>query len=289
MWRSDFRYSGPTAGDHIASPEFVKKDPFVESIHKAQFKKLPADYKLLTKEEIDQANLEPHASPYLPQQEKGIRPSCALPYELYADGKLSGDKQSFEINFSAANQVWGDKTVGAPFNVYAPGSYLQTNGKFENVRTWAYGLTAGDSLSGSWPIAEFEDKNYHLRVYGPNGFFREFKGNTEDPAVEIDFDYQRELTDSKKLTGNVVMTLSNRSGKAQTIEIADQAYKSNHHQKEIAAGGKSSVILSLEKSHHWYDFSVKVAGHQAFEKRYAGRVETGRAGYSDPLMGRVIA
>lgn len=40
----------PYHGEKIASPVFVKKDPFVESIHKAQFKKLPNDYKLLTKE-----------------------------------------------------------------------------------------------------------------------------------------------------------------------------------------------------------------------------------------------
>jgi phospholipase C len=279
----------PYTGDNIASPKFVKKDPFVEGIHKAQFKKLPTDYKLLTKEEIEQANRQPHASPYLPQQEKGIRPSCALPYELYADGKLSADKKSFEISFSAANKVWGEKAIGAPFNVYAPGNYLHTNGKFEPVRTWAYGLTAGDTLTDNWPIAEFEDKNYHLRVYGPNGFFREFKGNVEDPSIQVDFDYQRGLTDSKKLTGSVVMLLTNLSNKPQTITITDHAYKANNHQKELPASGKVTLVLNLEKSHHWYDFSVKVAGHQTFEKRYAGRVETGQPGYSDPFIGREIA
>ncbi|HTD40635.1 MAG TPA: phospholipase C, phosphocholine-specific [Mucilaginibacter sp.] len=279
----------PYTGDNIANPEFVKKDPFVEGIHKAQFKKLPSDYKLLTKQEIEQANREPHASPYLPQQEKGIRPSCALPYELYAEGKLSADKKSFEINFSAANKVWCDKAIGAPFNVYAPGSYLHPNGKFDNVRTWAYGLTAGDSLTDHWPITEFEDKNYHLRVYGPNGFFREFKGNSADPAVRIDFDYQRGLTDSKILTGNVVMLLANLSNQPQTIEITDHAYKTNNHQRILPASGKATLVLNLEKSHHWYDFSVKVAGHHIFEKRYAGRVETKQHSYSDPFMGRVVA
>ena len=28
---------------------------------------------------------------------------------------------------------------------------------------------------------------YHLLVYGPNGFFREFKGNGDDPPINILF------------------------------------------------------------------------------------------------------
>lgn len=42
-------------------------------------------------------NRDPMASPYMPPQESGIRQSCALPYELYADGKLNADKTAFEI------------------------------------------------------------------------------------------------------------------------------------------------------------------------------------------------
>jgi phospholipase C len=224
----------------------------------------------------------------MPRQEKGVRPSCALPYELYVDGKLNADKTAFEIKFAAGNKVWGNEAAGAPFNVYAPGSYLHQNGNFEHVRTWAYGLTAGDNLSDNWPIHEFADKNYHLRVYGPNGFFREFKGNIKDPdGIRIDFDYQHALASNKKLTGNVELSIANLSTQPQTIEITDHAYHSNNHKKTLSASGKATVVLNLEKSHYWYDFSVKVTGHNSFEKRYAGRVETGRPGYSDPFMGKV--
>jgi phospholipase C len=44
--------------------------------------------------------------------------------------------------------------------------------------------------------------------------------------------------------------------------------------------------MSLADSHGWYDFSVRVQGHEGFEKRYAGRIETGRDSISDPQMGR---
>lgn len=228
----------------------------------------------------------------MPQQEKGISPSCALPYELYADGKLSADKSSFAIQFTAGNKIFGNKAAGAPFNVYAPGRYLHhsENGKpvFENVRTWAYGVTAGDKLTYNWPLNEFEDKHYHLRVYGPNGFFREFKGNGADPAIHIEFDYQRALTNSNKLTGNVELKITNTTGKPQVIEITDHSYKSNNYKKTIAPSAKSTIVLNLEKSHQWYDFGVKTAGYTAFEKRFSGRVETGKATFTDPYMGRVV-
>ena len=79
----------PYNGEKIIKPDFLDKDEFIESIHKAQFKNIPSNYKRLTKEEITQINKNPHSSPFMPVQEKGIRTSCALPYELYADGKLS--------------------------------------------------------------------------------------------------------------------------------------------------------------------------------------------------------
>ncbi len=277
-------------GEATENPAFVKRDPFVESIHKAKFKKTPSDFKPLTKEEIAVFNQKPHSSPYMPYQEPGIRHANALPYELYAEAKLNGDKSALEIQFTAGNQVFGAKSSGAPFNVYAPGRYLQQKGNeapaFDNVRTWAYGLTAGDSLTGSWPISAFEDKNYHLQVYGPNGFFREFKGNSEDPGIHTKLSYQG---NPNKLTGNAALVLENSGNKPLQIEIIDHSYKVNNHKLTVPSSGKTNLVLNLEKSFGWYDFSVKVAGSDTFEKRYAGRVETGKASFTDPFMGNVIA
>ncbi len=279
----------PFHGEATEQPAFVKRDPFVESIHKAKFKKTPSDFKPLSKEKIAVFNKTPHASPYMPQQEPGIRPSNALPYELYAEAKLNAEKTALEIEFTAGNKVFGTKSSGVPFNVYAPGRYLQQKGNeapaFDNVRTWAYGLIAGDSLTANWPVSEFEDKNYHLQVYGPNGFFREFKGNSEDPGLQTKLTYQG----NPKLSGNAELVFENSGSKPLQIEIIDRSYKVNNHKLVVPASGKSSLVLNLEKSFGWYDFSVKVAGNELFEKRYAGRVETGKASYTDPFMGKVMA
>jgi len=278
----------PYLGDITEKPAFIKRDPFVESIHKAKFKKTPSDFKPLTKDEIAVFNKTPHASLYMPQQEPGIRRSNALHYELYAEAKLNAKKTAIEIEFTAGNKVFGAASNGGPFNVYAPGRYLQQKDNqppaFDNVRTWAYGLIAGDSLTGNWPISEFEDKNYHLQVYGPNGFFREFKGNSDDPALQSKLTYHG----NSRLSGNAELELENTGGKPLQIEVTDHAYNVNNHKLVVPASGKSNVVLQLEKSFGWYDFSVKVAGDDLFEKRYAGRVETGRPSYTDPFMGRVV-
>lgn len=275
----------------IKTPDFISRDAFVESIHKAKFKEIPSDYKILTAQDIAKINNGDVHTPYMPKQESGIKPSCALPYELYVDGALSTDKKSFEIKFTAGNNVFGGKSAGAPFNVYAPGKYLKnTMGQepsFENVRTWAYGLTAGDAIADTWPLNDFADGNYHLRVYGPNGFYREFKGNDKDPGIKIKFDYQHELT-SNRLTGNIILKLTNLTKKRQVIEIIDHAYHINNFVKNLGAMSETNLVLNLEKSFNWYDFGIRVDGNELFEKRYAGRVENGKPGYSDPFMGRII-
>lgn len=40
----------------------------------------------------------------------------------------------------------------------------------------------------------------------------------------------------------------------------------------------------LDESGHWDDFTVRVAELPAFTRRFAGRVETGDHGISDPAM-----
>nr|WP_295796795.1 phospholipase C, phosphocholine-specific [Mucilaginibacter sp.] len=272
----------PYNGEAIPTPAFVPKNESIEGIHKAQFKKLPDDYKVLTTDEIALINKNPHASPYMPKQEPGIKPSCPLPYQLYADGKLSADKKTFGLKLTASNKYFGNTASGSPFNVYAPGKYLN-----EDLRTWAYTAKAGDTLADEWPLSDFENDNYHLRVYGPNGFYREFKGSINDPDLDITAEYQAGHPGAKKLTGNIELRLHNHSAQQKSVMITDNAYEANNHVVVIKPGATSTVVLNLTASHNWYDFTVKVSGIQTFEKRYAGRVETGKSSFSDPQMEKV--
>lgn len=275
----------PYNGEKIPVPAFGDKEAFIESIHKAQFKEVPSGFKKLTAAEIAAINQDP-AAPYMARQEDGIRPACALPYEMYVDGRRGKDGKSFEIKFTAGTELAGKRSAGVPFNVYAPGKYLSADkATYEAVRTWAYAVKAGDSLTDSWPLQSFENGLYHLRVYGPNGFYREFAGNENEPLVNVECGYEQK---GKAFTGNVSLRLNNLDNThVYTVEVTDHAYKSGDHKKVLAAGAKSLLVLDLSKSHGWYDFSVRITGSKTFERRYAGHVETGKTGFTDPLMGRV--
>lgn len=274
----------PYNGEEIPNPAFLSKDETMEGIHKAQFKKVPDDFRILSAAEIETINKAPHTSPYMPKQEPGIRQSCPLPYQLYADGQLSPDKKTFRIKFTADDKAFGKGASGSPFNVYAPGNYLN-----EDVRTWAYAAKAGDTLNDEWPLADFGNSNYHLRVYGPNGFYREYQGNAADPELTVNCNYQTAYTDNSKLTGNIALSLQNTGKKPYNVLITDNAYKTPTKTVTVNPDSTANVVLDLAASHNWYDFSLAVTGFSQFKKCFAGRVETGTPGFSDPQMGNPTA
>ncbi|HET7119199.1 MAG TPA: phospholipase C, phosphocholine-specific [Hanamia sp.] len=281
----------PYIGEKIALPEFVKYDPFVKEIYNAKFKKLPTDFSALNKEEIKELQKNVYNSPLLPHQESGIRNSCALPYQLHADGKLSDDKKTFDIAFSAGNELFGPQSAGSPFNVYAPGKYASNNADnqklYEDVKAWSYAVRAGNEINAQWPLENFENNLYHLRVYGPNGFFREFSGDKNDPLIGIKLEYERLKSLPQKFTGNIILLFKNLSDENHTIEIIDNSYKNKKRSFVLNKMDTKDTILDLKKSFNWYDISIRIKGDNQFERRYAGRVETGDHSKSDPFMGRV--
>ncbi|MDI3321244.1 phosphocholine-specific phospholipase C [Pinibacter soli] len=255
--------------------DYVVMRPFLEQVYNAQFKKLPDSFKSLTAEEIKAIQKDPHASEYMPKQEKGVKPASALNYELYADGYLNAARDAFVMQLKAGNQAFGADALGSPFNVYRPGKDLQT---------WAFAVKAADQLERNWSLKDFENGKYHLCVYGPNGFFREFKGSANDPAIAVECRYEKS-GNKNKLTGNIALILNNTSQTPYKIRITDNAYKTADIEKTVQPKGKLILPIELSKQHGWYDFSVTVEGDEIFEKRYAGKVETGVAGFTDPFMG----
>ncbi len=259
--------------------EYLARDAFLEQIHRAKFKELPTGYRTLNKAEIEQIRRDPRSSPLLPRQEAGTRPSCPLPYELAVDGSLNDKRDRFTIRFEAGKDLFGKRAAGAPFVVYpiaAQGTMLVRN----------YAVDAGTHLEDSWRIDAFDKGRYGLRVYGPNGFFREFGGGSDDPAVDILFRYAQTKPNPAHLSELVELICVNRDPKkTHTIEIRDHAYKAPAQKSVLPPGKRATLVINTQPSFGWYDFSVFAADHKRFEKRYAGRVETGKWGVSDPAMG----
>ena len=160
-----------------------------------------------------------------------------MPYQLYADAKLSADRKTVEINFAAKNEIFGDKAAGAPFNAYAGNGNIIRN----------YSVAAGDQLIDKWNLAEFPNQQYHLKVNGPNGFYREFRANASDPAVDIAVEYVRKK--NNKLTGNIEVQIRNFDSTSHAIEVVDNAYKKASLRKTVektGSGKKTSCILFFD-------------------------------------------
>ena len=255
-------------GEEIKKPEFLERDEFIEAIHKAQFRNPPSNFKKITKSEI--GNLKD----LLPEQEKGTRSANALPYELNADGKLSDDKKSFMIRLQAADKIHGSRSSGSPFNIYAPGVY-----KNQMVKAWSYAVKVGDAISDSWQLSDFDNESYHLRVYGPNGFYREFMGSRNDPGIDV-------AVDSFKNTLRI--RIKNNPAKATRIKIIDNSYGSPAFNINVEPGKTVSSYIDPAKSSGWYDISLVVEGNKTYKQTFAGRLENGKPGKTDPLMGREI-
>ena len=255
--------------------EFLDRDKFVVSIQQARNKEIPSNYKRLTAEQITEISKDPHGSEFTSHQEPGVRPSCGLPYELYADGKLSADRSKFALTLNAGNAAHGKRSAGAPFNVY------MRSGK--TMRAATYTVRAGDALEEEFPLSLFADGKYAIDVHGPNGFYRSFSGDAKS-AVKAAAVYEWK---GSSLTGNVLVNLENAGSEAVTVTVADESYGAETVVKTVRAGKTRSVLLDLARSHSWYDFTVKAEGTES-AARFAGRVETGRASFTDPLMGRVV-
>ncbi len=284
----------PYNGEPYTIPKPIERNHFMQQVYNASFKELPNNFRPLSKEDISNAKKDLYKTSFMPQQEPGIRDSCALPYELYVDGELTADKNSFRIQFTAADAIFGNKATGAPFNVYAPGNYLQEtphgDTKFIPVQTWPFAVEKGNKLEYEWPLTHFEDEGYHLRVYGPNGFYREFMGGDSDPELQIGCGYQKTRGLIKKLSGNVEIEITNTSKKKSVdMVVVDHAYGNTDQKIRIKKGKVQTVVVSCANSFGWYDFSLRLHGNSGFVRRYAGRVETGKPSKSDPFMGRVVS
>ncbi|WP_315823189.1 phospholipase domain-containing protein [Paraflavitalea speifideaquila] len=153
---------------------------------------------------------------------------------------------------------------------------------------WDYAVAAGDALTDNWKLSDFENGIYHLQVYGPNGFFREFTGSKDEPSVFIRPTYEPASDNPAQLSGKLVLTFANGAKTPQTVIITDNAYKTASQTVIVQPGRENLAIINTIKSHSWYDFTFTVKGHATYSKRYAGRIETGRNSKTDPLMGRVV-
>jgi len=280
----------PAKADPSKPVTALKKEAVITGIQNAKNKPAQVKPDALTAAEISNINahtaFDPASPSAMPQQEKGTKPACALPYQLFAEVHLDPLKKTILIDLGSGKGNFGQKLVpvGAPFLMHSRANYQQKSGK-----TWNYAVLAGDQISDHLKISDFEKDSYHLCINGPNGFFRQFKGNPQDPALKTSCGYEVAGMLTKKGTGNIQLLLENEGSTALKVKIKDLSYQNNKTQEiSLSPKGKAKVIVDLQKSKSWYDFSIEVAGHNGFLKQYAGHVETGEESITDPYMGGIV-
>jgi len=231
---------------------------------KAQADQLRADQQLMPK-------ILPPASPMLPLQETGTRPSRALPYELHVSSRTRERQGVVRLVFGNS----GD--AGAVFHVYDK-LHLDRLPR-------RYALEAGEKLDDDWDTLADAGK-YDLWVLGPNGFHRRFKGdfnrlragNSPQPEVRAGYQVKR---------GDLHLKLRNDGERACVFTITPKAYRNDGPWTVKVKGGDDvEKTWNLDASGQWYDFEITCDADDSFVRRLAGRIETGQHSVSDPAFGQ---
>lgn len=262
-------------GEDLSQPKPVEKIPFFEKINNAQFKNEPSGFQPLSIEAISRANQDGHRSSVLPLQEKGIRNACSLPYELSANSSLNKQVKKVFVTVAAHNKLFGNQASGSAFYVYAKNLINNSAAVHRD-----YAVKAGDNISDEWDLALFNDNQYQLCVYGPNGFFRSFKGSENDPELIISCACQSD--------GRLLITIANNSTVAISAHAADNSYGKQPINITLQPLSTKEIPIDLAESFGWYDFTLNVAGNTRYSQQFAGHVETGNLSKTDPLMGGIV-
>ncbi|MFE9598800.1 phosphocholine-specific phospholipase C [Streptomyces hokutonensis] len=203
----------------------------------------------------------PPANPALPEQERGLRPARPLKYASAVDGSADTAAGKFTLAFASGAK--------------AGANFLVTSGN-RTDGPWSYTTEAGKTVSDTWNSA-YSGGSYDLTVHGPNGFLRVFKGPGKSAGPEVaarDCGDDVELTFTNKGSGTMQLRVANGyGGKIQTVKVR--------------AGATVRHTFDLGASKRWYDLTVTSDGDAGFLRRFAGHVENGRPGVSDPAIGRV--
>jgi phospholipase C len=214
----------------------------------------------------DDLDLIPPSNQALPAQEHGIRPARALPYVLHAQAVVDTTTGSVRLDFSNTGKAAVVFHVRSANSQDAPRSYT---------------VEAHKQLSGTWTIAG-GSPGYELSVYGPNGFFRGFKGGASPDRATLGI-----RTNYIGGLSTITLSITNRSPRSAAVSIVD-GYAGKDAKTKLPPGRSWIWFLSASRFFGWYDLTVTVADDPGFEYRLAGHIESGRDSASDPAMAGLV-
>ncbi len=206
----------------------------------------------------------PPARQAMPLQEPGTRPACAVPYSINAYGDADSTAGAFTIRFAnsgsrtAVFQVRSDNTATGP---------------------WTYTVQPHSEIVDSWNFENAGAVAYDLSVYGPNGFFRAYKGQSGNTAsVNL-----QSVVGYDLVRGGITLQLQNLGPESAELRVQN-LYDSETITQTVKQGSVFNQFWSLEKVSGWYSLVISVESDPIFLQQFAGHLETGEPSTTDPLI-----
>ena len=202
----------------------------------------------------------------LPAQDPGLRYSRALPYELHAHLWYEPERTRLHLELDNTGEA------GAVLHVY-------DRVRRERVPS-RYTLEGGKQLRDEL-LHSPEQANYDLQLLGPNGFVRQWAGAFDARAPEVRLHYLPE-------TGSLELRARSR-GPEQQLVISPNAYPTDIELRVRLpdSGDWQSRVWSISENGNWYDFTVRSSLLPTLLYRFAGRLENGLDGVTDPALGTI--
>ena len=207
----------------------------------------------------------PPADQSLPDQEPGMRPARALPYELHVDTE-AGSQGPVQLHFRNTGKA------AAVFHVRLG------DGK---TGPWTYTVGARDEASDNFGASG--DAAYNLSVYGPNGFLRTFAGSFGSGRASLGV---KAIYDAE--SEGIALEIRNHGRSEEKLRIVDD-YSGRVVTLRLDPLATFTHFWQLSKSFGWYDLTVQTDSDASFQRLLAGHVETGRDSMSDPAIGAATA
>ncbi|MBV2355350.1 phospholipase C, phosphocholine-specific [Streptomyces sp. J2-1] len=200
----------------------------------------------------------PPAHPALPKQERGSRPTRPLKYAPVVDGSADTAAGRFTLTFASGAQA------GAAF--------LVTSGNRADG-PWPYTTEAGKKLTDTWNSA-YSGGSYDLTVHGPNGFARSFKGVNKTAGPEVT---------ARPVGDDLELTFTTGGSATVRLKVTD-GYGGAPATVTVRPGATVRHTVRLASGSRWYDLTVTSETDAAFRRGFAGHIENGRPGVSDPAL-----
>ncbi|WP_130731879.1 phosphocholine-specific phospholipase C [Komagataeibacter xylinus] len=254
---------------------FLERNAYLHTIESARNQPMPGGYQALDDATIAALRANPARVRESVMQESGTRAASPLPYEPYCDGGVSADGRQVAVHLRAGTTRFGARAAGVPFNIYRHGVTAGSG-----MQAGTYGVAAGDALDAAFAQSMFRNGLYDVDVHAPNGFYRRYSGKKGGLRLQAACTYLR--GPGKDL----VVTISNHGTKNVNLTCT-MAPSGTTRAVHVAAGGSTDVAFDLTQGMLWYDLTVSSAEEPELRYQFAGRIETGQPGRTDPAMGAV--